>query len=355
MIVKNRFLDDAAIAARIAEMFAGHGIDGDRLDLRGASPPAEMLATYNDIDIALDSFPYPGGMTTCEAMWMGVPVITWPGTLFTSRHAACYLSNAGFPEFIADSRDGYVDLAAGLAGNHFRLARVRSTMRDDMAASPLCDAESFTRDLEARYREIWRRWCDGRARQPTEQQIPVESAKAAYRLVHARMTVNTLRRSAKSRPFRIILGAGGIAQPWWVATERDVLDLARPDRWAMLLDRGSVDAFVAEHGWEHLSPEQAVAAARTCYEYLRPGGYLRTAVPDGCHPDPAYRAAAADRKDLYTFRTFADMFPSFRRWPQTGNSRLHVDHPGRRKAGLTGVPEQISDPPRPDRNSRIKT
>ena len=312
MIVKNRFLDEPAIAAGLAERFAAHGIDGTRLDLRGASPPAEMLATYNEIDIALDSFPYSGGMTTCEAMWMGVPVITWPGALFTSRHATCHLSNGGFPEFVADSLEAYVDLGASLAGNHFRLARVRSTMREVMAASPLCDAGRFTRDLEDRYREIWRRWCGGHARPSAEQRMPVESAKAAYRMVHTRMTVNTLRRSAQVRPFRIVLGAGGIAQPWWAATERDVLDLARPDRWAMVLERANVDAFLAEHVWEHLSPAQAAAAARTCFEFLRPGGYVRAAVPDGHHPDPAYRDAvrpqASAAKVLYTLRAFTEVF-----------------------------------------------
>jgi protein O-GlcNAc transferase len=305
MIVKNRFLDDPAIAQRIAGMFAGHGIDDTRLDLRGASPPAEMLATYNEIDIALDTFPYSGGMTTCEAMWMGVPVITCPGALFTSRHAACHLSNAGFPEFIAETLEGYVDLAAGLAGNHFRLARVRSTMREEMAASPLCDAGRFTRDLEDQYREVWRRWCGGHARPTPEQRIPVESAKAAYRMVHARTTVNALHRSAKSRPFRVILGAGGVSQPWWVATERDVLDPTRPDRWSKVLDRGSVDAFLAEHVWEHLTPEQAVAAARACFDMLRPGGYVRAAIPDGRHPEPACRDTARPEDND---RAFAELF-----------------------------------------------
>lgn len=94
--------------------------------------------------------------------------------------------------------------------------------------------------------------------------------------------------AAHTGPLRIIIGAGGTAYPGWLPSEQGALDLLRPATWQHYLAPGSVAALLAEHVWEHLTPEQGVVAAQTCYQFLRPGGYLRIAVPDGHHPDPAY-------------------------------------------------------------------
>ena len=107
--------NDGGVARRFAEMFAAHGIDPGRLELLGSSPHAELLAEYNRIDLALDPFPYSGGLTTCEALWMGVPVITCPGETFASRHSLSHLSNVGLTETIAHDLDEYVELAVSLA------------------------------------------------------------------------------------------------------------------------------------------------------------------------------------------------------------------------------------------------
>jgi predicted SAM-dependent methyltransferase len=115
---------------------------------------------------------------------------------------------------------------------------------------------------------------------------------------------------------RIIVGAGGHGQRGWIATDATSLDLLHEADWRTVLAEGSVTAILAEHVWEHLEPSEALAAALRCRRYLRPGGRLRIAVPDGLHPDPAYReavrpggngAGAADHRMLYTYRSLAGL------------------------------------------------
>ena len=110
--------------------------------------------------MALDPFPYNGGLTTCEALWMGVPVVTCPGETFASRHSLSHLSNVGLTETIARDLDEYVEIAAGLAGDLPRLAAMRAGLRERMAASPLCDGKRFAANFAEILRGVWRDWCD---------------------------------------------------------------------------------------------------------------------------------------------------------------------------------------------------
>jgi len=116
------------------------------------------------VDLALDSFPYSGGLTTCEALWMGVPVITMPGQTFAGRHAFSHLSNVGLTEAIARDADDYVATVRRLCADRGRLARLRMELRDRVARSPLCDGARFAGHLEATLREFWRAWCAGTPR-----------------------------------------------------------------------------------------------------------------------------------------------------------------------------------------------
>ncbi len=134
------------------------------------------------------------------------------------------------------------------------------------------------------------------------------------RLVDARTARNLL---ASAEQKRIVIGAGGIVAPGWVRTEMEFLDLLAPSDWDRLVEPESLSAILAEHVWEHLSAADAAAAARTCFRYLRPGGYLRAAVPDGLHPDPRYIESvrvdgcgpgADDHKVLYRHDSFAAVF-----------------------------------------------
>ena len=118
-----------------------------------------MLAEYGDVDIALDPFPFSGGTTSCEALWMGVPVVTLPGSRAVSRQTLSFVRAIGMPELAASSADDYVRIATELAADQPRLSELRRTLRRKMAASPLCDAYVFTRNLEAAYRTMWENWC----------------------------------------------------------------------------------------------------------------------------------------------------------------------------------------------------
>jgi len=127
----------------------------------------------------------------------------------------------------------------------------------------------------------------------------------------------TLRTLGKQHSRRIVIGSSGTAPEGWVSTDREVLDLVREDSWLRYFGFDSLDAILAEHVWEHLSADDAVRSARTCYRFLKPGGYLRAAVPDGLHPDPAYveqvrpggcGPGADDHKVLYDYASFSKVF-----------------------------------------------
>jgi predicted O-linked N-acetylglucosamine transferase (SPINDLY family) len=145
---------------RALDAFIREGIKLERLVLVPFQPVRGYYATYSQIDIALDPFPWVGGTTTCDALWMGVPVVTLPGQTAVSRGGASILSNIGLPELVARSPDDYVGIAAGLAGDLPRVASLRASLRQRMLASPLMDATRFARGIEAAYRQIWRSWCN---------------------------------------------------------------------------------------------------------------------------------------------------------------------------------------------------
>ena len=159
LMLKYRGMSDPLVAGRLIERFAGEGIEAHRLDLLDNSPHEELLEHYNRIDIALDPFPYSGGLTTCEALWMGVPVVTCPGETFASRHSLSYLSVIGLTETICRSQSEYEDCAASLAGNLPRLAELRAGLRTRIANSPVCDRPRFARDFTVALRDAWRRYC----------------------------------------------------------------------------------------------------------------------------------------------------------------------------------------------------
>ena len=120
------------------------------------------MGEYGDIDIALDTFPFNGGMTTLEALWMEVPVVTIAGDTVVSRQTVSALANIGLADEMAlPDVEAYVAGAVALANNPVRLAELRSQIRPRTAASPLRQSEQFTRDLEALYRRMWQAWCNG--------------------------------------------------------------------------------------------------------------------------------------------------------------------------------------------------
>jgi protein O-GlcNAc transferase len=160
LLLKSRALAGADACARVHQVFSRHGVDPARVELVGwVRDPAGHLALYNQIDLALDPFPYNGTTTTCEAMWMGVPVLTLTGARHAARVGTSLLAQVDLPGFIAPTADEYVARAVGHATNPGPLAQVRAGLRARMAASPLCDGRAFAREVENAYRATWRGWC----------------------------------------------------------------------------------------------------------------------------------------------------------------------------------------------------
>lgn len=140
-------LGEKDIQAPIRQRMIDQGIPPDRLRFSGTATHPEFLAAYNEIDLALDTQPYSGGVTTCEAPWMGVPVVTCPGNTFAGRHSTSYLTSAGLGEFVAADLTGYIDLAVSWANRVDELGELRATLRERAAASPIADAKQFAQDF----------------------------------------------------------------------------------------------------------------------------------------------------------------------------------------------------------------
>ena len=155
LVLKYCGLGDPSVKRRYVDLFVAHGVEPQRLELLPSSSYAEYLTMYRQVDVALDPFPFSGSATTCEALWMGVPVVTCPGETFAGRHSLSHLSNVGLTETIARDLDEYVELAVSLAGDLPRLAALRTALRQRMAASPLCDGKRFATNLASMLREVW--------------------------------------------------------------------------------------------------------------------------------------------------------------------------------------------------------
>jgi predicted O-linked N-acetylglucosamine transferase (SPINDLY family) len=159
LVMKNYAFADETSRRLYEDYFAQCGIEPARVNLLGPSPHGAVLEHYAEVDIALDPFPYNGGTTTCEALAMGVPVVTLRGDRFVSRVGATILRNAGLDSLIAGSESEYIEKALVLAAQPELAAEMRTGMRARLARSTLCDCTGFTRKLEHAYRDIWRRWC----------------------------------------------------------------------------------------------------------------------------------------------------------------------------------------------------
>lgn len=134
---------------RFRDELVRRGVASERILVEGWSHNVEAMACYNRVDLALDTQPYSGGLTTCEALWMGVPVVTCPGLGFASRHSTSHLTNAGYGQFVAADTAGYVELAVQWANRLNELAVIRREMRERVENSPLCDGPQFARDFLA--------------------------------------------------------------------------------------------------------------------------------------------------------------------------------------------------------------
>jgi len=160
--------NSASHRARIRAFFESRGIPGDCVKFAVRCPRPKYLRAYDRIDICLDPLPYNGITTSCDALWMGVPVVTLLGQTAAGRAGASILQNLDLPDLIAKTPDEFVKIAANLAADSPRLADLRQSLRGRMESSPLMNAKKFARDIEAAYRNVWSIWCNERPADPDQ-------------------------------------------------------------------------------------------------------------------------------------------------------------------------------------------
>jgi protein O-GlcNAc transferase len=158
LLLEIRGIDSPPFRAAVEERLRRFGLPLERIILEPRKKENQFVL-YNRIDIALDPFPCNGGTTSMDTLWMGVPLVALEGKHFVSRMGITILSNAGLPELVAPAVDQYVALATDLALNRDRLRGLRHNLRQRVEGSPLMNQTVFARDMEAAYREMWRRWC----------------------------------------------------------------------------------------------------------------------------------------------------------------------------------------------------
>jgi predicted O-linked N-acetylglucosamine transferase (SPINDLY family) len=151
LLLKNKHLASHTNQQYIRRLFQELGITSERLTLEGPADHFEFLKAYDRIDIALDPFPYNGGTTTTEALWQGVPVVAFHGDRWASRTSASILHAAGLSDLVAKDQEDYISVATEWAQNAERLLILRRTMRAQLAASSVCDAQGFARHMEKLY------------------------------------------------------------------------------------------------------------------------------------------------------------------------------------------------------------
>jgi len=161
LLLKAKAMGDAGVQQRYRDTFAKFGVNPERLDLRSWITGSSHLAVYDLIDIALDSFPFNGTTTTCEAMWSGVPTVVLDGDRHAARVGVSLNSRIGLVDLIAPDIEGYVDLATGLAGDGDELQSFRHGMRERITNSGLLDQQKFSAGVESAFREMWKNWCIG--------------------------------------------------------------------------------------------------------------------------------------------------------------------------------------------------
>ena len=169
LLIKNKMLDQPSVRNDVVEALIKAGIDRKRLILSGRTESSrEHMHSYRGVDLCLDSYPYNGTTTNCDSFIMGVPVLTMTGTRHASRVSTSHLRTLGLDELIAADREQYVEIAVRLASDPNLLNSIRRDLSDRLPGSALMDYQGFTRQLESRFRDIWRAWCADTATSQSE-------------------------------------------------------------------------------------------------------------------------------------------------------------------------------------------
>lgn len=245
--LKQHFIDSGIVAERIEVLRFD-----DKLD--------DHLGHYAEIDIALDTFPYNGTTTTCEALWMGVPVVSLVGDRHAARVGNSLLQNAGLGEMVGQNVEDYVRIAAELSADRPRLAQLRTTMRERLQTSALLDRHAMSQAMGEALRGMWLRYCNG-----FSADLPADDD-----LVQP------------DQPIRLHIGGKEIKEGWKIfdIEPRDEVDFVGDVRDMSAFAEASCAEVYASHVLEHLPPQDILAALNGLHRILVPGGTLYLSVPD---------------------------------------------------------------------------
>ena len=266
LVIKAKALADAGTRQALLDEFAQQGVASARITLLGWTGHAQHLADYGLIDVMLDTLPFNLTANACEALWMGVPVVTRVGDRPAGRIGASLLTTAGCGAWIADSDEAFVDLACHLVENGQALSVARHAQRERLAASALMDAAGLAAELDTTYRDLWARWC--------------ADAPQAPDAAEPRTVLHVGCGSLEAGKLPTLFASGG-----WRELRLDIDDRVKPDFVASITDMRMVpdqlaDALYSSHNVEHLQPHEVQPALREFARVLRNGGFVLVVVPD---------------------------------------------------------------------------
>lgn len=265
LVLKWRTLADTPLCDSIRNAFAVRGIESSRVELRPASFHVDVLHQYADIDIALDPFPFTGGLTSCEALWMGVPVITMPQSRVVSRQTFAFLSAIGLEELAAKDTADYIQIAQMLAANRDKLVSLRTTLRSTMLASHLMDVAGFTKQLENTLRDLYQTV-------QSEEETKAMNPKTVLHVGPGH------RQSGAKLPL-------GFQTREWSEIRIDIDPSNEPDILGSMLDMAavataSVDAIYSAHNIEHVYAHEVPVVLAEFLRVLKPDGIAVITCPD---------------------------------------------------------------------------
>ena len=269
-------LGDPVVIEQATRRLQQHGIDPARVSMHGAVSRKAYLAAHAEVDLLLDAFPFPGGTTTCEALWMGVPTLTLAGDTMLARQGASLLTAAGLKDWVATSVADYVDKAVTFAGDLTALAKLRAGLREQARTSPLFDAPRFARNMET---ALWGMW-QQRGRQTIDSNQKGVVMKNENRSDTAKIFLHV-----GCGPKHKEQTTQAFNSDAWNELRLDIDKNVSPDIVGSMTDMSgvadaSVDAIFSSHNIEHLYPHEVPIAIKEFLRVLKPNGFLVVTCPD---------------------------------------------------------------------------
>lgn len=264
--LQNKQMSCSVTREEISKRLAKFGIASERVTLLGPVSRPEYLAAHAEVDIVLDTFPYPGGTTTCEALWMGVPTLTLAGETMLARQGASLLVAAGLSNWVANNVDEYVAKAVAFSQDLAGLADLRAGLRERVRASPLFDAARFARNLETALFGMW------------EANHSKSNCKSGVEMAKTFLHVGC---GSKRKDQT----TAGFNADNWHELRLDINETVNPDIVGTMTDMPgvadeSVDAIFSSHNIEHLYPHEVPVALKEFIRVLKPDGFLVVTCPD---------------------------------------------------------------------------